>query len=169
MGKTDAEQLFYKNTNLAYYVLHKHYTLSAQDDDLKQEALLGLWKACMTFDSSKSRFSTYAVTCILNQLKLYFRKEAKQLQTISLSTTVGEEGLTIEDTLEDPCPSVDEKLIDLKSYIAGLTDEERKIIQLNIEGFTQQQIGDKMGKSQAWCSRMLRRLRQNYQEQEEQE
>lgn len=169
MKKTDAEQLFHKNINLAYYILHKHYTLSAQDEDLKQEALLGLWKACMTFDPSKAQFSTYAIRCILNQINMYYRKESNKPLTVSLNAPVGEDGLTMEDVLEDPCPSIDEGLIDLKTYLAGLTDEERKIIQLNVEGFTQQQIGDKMGKSQAWCSHMLRRLRQNYQEQEEQE
>lgn len=169
MKRTEAEQLFHKNIKLAYHVLHRNYPMFAQDEDMKQEALLGLWQACLTFNPRKAQFSTYAGCCILNQIRMAMRKDAKQPETVSLSTPLGEEGVTLEDMLEDPCPSIDEGLIDLRNYLAGLSEKERQIIQLNIQGLTQHQIGAKMGLSQTWCSRILKKLRQDYLKQEEQE
>lgn len=168
MKKTEAEKLFYRNTKLAYHVLHSNYPMFGQDEDMKQEALLGLWRACLTFNPDKGNFSTYAGCCILNQIRMAMRREAKQPDTVSLSTPLGEEGVTLEDMLEDPCPSIDEGLIDLKNYLGKLSEKELKIIQLNVKGLTQRQIGAEMGLSQTWCSRILKQLRQDYLEQEDQ-
>lgn len=165
--RNEAEQLFLENTALAYHILHKDFPTFAQSEDMKQEALLGLWRACISFDPSKGKFSTYAGCCILNAIRYALRGYQKQPETVSLNQPISEEGSTLEDLLEDPYPSVDEGLIDLVTFLKGLPERERKLIQCRLDGLTQNQISAEMGLSQTWCSRILKKMRQEYLKQEE--
>lgn len=167
--KKTAEALFEENIKLAYGLLWKYYPTFAEDEDMQQEALLGLWRACTTYDSDKSKFSTYAGSCILNQIRGVLRKTVKQPEMVSLSSPVGEDGATLEDLLEDPCLTIDEGLIDLKDYIAGLTELEHKILRMRLQGLTQRQISLELSMSQPWCNRILVNLRKNYLKQENRE
>lgn len=169
MKRTEAEQLFHKNIKLAHHVLHRNYPTFSQNEDIQQEALLGLWRACLTYDKNKGNFSTYAGQCILNQIRYAMRSFAKQPETVSLSHPVGEDGATLEDFIEDPCPGTDEGLVDLKLFLEGLTQRELKLIQLSAAGLTQEEIGKQLGRSRAWCCITLRRLQENYLKQEDQE
>lgn len=169
MARNEAEQLFLKNTKLAHHVLHKNYPTFSQDEDFHQEALLGLWRACLTYDKNKGHFSTYAGCCILNQIRHAMRSYVKQPETVSLSHPVGEGGATLEDLIEDPCPRTNEGLIDLKAFLAGLPERELKLIQLSSAGLTQEEIGKQLGRSRAWCCNTLKRLQQDYLKQEDQE
>ena len=160
MKQTEREALFYKNVGLAYFIVWKHYPTFAKDEDLKQEALLGLWQACLTYNKSKAQFSTYASSCILNKLRMWFRERNKHPETVSLSTpiVVGEEGLTLEDTIEDPVPSIDEDLIDLKNFLGSLRDRDQEIIKLKMQGLTQKQIAQELGMSRVNCAKRLSRI-----------
>ena len=169
MMRHKAEQLFHENTKLAYYLLHVYYPASSQDEDLHQEALLGLWNACVTYDRSRSQFSTYAGRCILNQIRMELRKRLRQPDTVSLNAPVVEDGLPLEELLEDPCPDTDEDWFALKLFFEGLNEEQRKIIQYRAEGLTQKQIAEKFGRSKAWVSRTLKRLQEIYLRQEDQD
>lgn len=170
MKRPEAEQLFYRNTRLAHYLLHVYYPASSQDEDLHQEALLGLWNACITYDRSKSQFSTYAGRCILNQIRQELRRRARQPDTVSLNSPVTEDdGVTLEDCLEDPCPDTYEDWFALKLFFEGLNEEQRKIIQYRTEGLTQQQIAANFGRSKVWVSRTLKRLQEIYLRQEDQD
>lgn len=169
MTRTEAEQLYHKNTRLAYYLLQVSYPTFAKDEDMRQEALLGLWKACITYDESKSKFTTYAGTCILNQVRMAMRGLAKQPDTVSLSTPIdGGEGLTLGDIIEDHNPRTDDGSIALSIFIAGLPEREQQLIQCKLDGLTQKQIAKKLGLSQVWVSRALSRLQQRYLKQEDQ-
>ena len=169
MKRTEAEQLFHNNIKLAHYVLHRNYPTFSQNEDMHQEALLGLWRACLTYDKNKGHFSTYAGQCILNQIRYVMRSLTKQPETVSLSHPVGDNGVTLEDLIEDPCPGTDEGLIDLRTFLEGLPQRELKLIQLSAAGLTQEEIGKQLGRSRAWCCRTLRRLQEDYLKQEDQE
>lgn len=165
----DPEQLFLKNIKLAHRVLRSSYPTFGQNEDMQQEALLGLWKACLSYDPSKGRFSTYAWYCILNQIRYALRAYKKQPDTVSLNQPTGKDGLTLADVLEDPSPGTSEALIDLKAFLAGLPERELKLIQLSAEGLTQAEIGKQLGRSRAWCCNTLKRLQQDYLKQEDQD
>ena len=170
MQRTEAERLFLKNRKLVHHALWSRYPTFAGDEDMQQEALVGLWKACLTYDKNKSKFSTYAISCILNQVRLAMRALAKQPETVSLSTVVGEDdSCTLEEILEDPYPRTSPDCIALKMYIEGLEERDRQVVQYALEGLTQKQIAKHLGMSQVWVSRTLKRLRQEYLEQEDQE
>lgn len=161
MTRNEQEQLFYKNLELAYFTLWKHYPTFAQDEDLKQEALLGLWQACLSYDQQKSMFSTYASHCIHNRLRVWFRERSKHPDTVSLNNLVSgyeEEGLTLEDTIEDPVPAIDEGYIDLKDFLASLSERDQKIVKLRMQGLTQKQIAQELGMTRVNCSMRLTRI-----------
>ena len=166
MARNEQEQLFYENIGLAYFILWKHYPTFAKDEDMKQEALLGLWKACMAYDKDKSQFSTYAGQCILNQVRMVLRKQSYEPDTVSLSTPVGgeDESLTLESLIEDPVPSIDEDYIDLKDFLRGLNKRDKKLIQLRLQGKTQNQIAQEMGLAQPYCSRLITKILVDYME-----
>ena len=167
MTRNEQEKLFHQWTEFAWFLLWRHFPQLALDEDIKQEALLGLWKACRTYDKDKSQFSTYAAQCILNQVRQVLRKRSYEPDIVSLSTPVGgyeEEGLTLENMLEDPVPSIDEGYIDLKDFLRGLNERDKKLIQLRLQGKTQKQIAQEMGLAQSYCSRLITKIWVDYTE-----
>lgn len=161
MKRTELEELFNENKELAYFTLWKHYPTFAKDEDLQQEALLGLWQACLSYDKSKSQFSTYAVSCMLNKIRVWIRDRSKHPDTVSLSTPIKgyeEEGMTLGDTIEDPVPSIDEGLIDLKSFIGSLQERDQRILKLKAQGLKQRQIAQELGMTRTNCAMRLSRI-----------
>ena len=161
MTRNEQEQLFQQHLDLVYFAMWKYYPTFAKDEDLKQEALMGLWQACLTYDESKSKFSTYAVSCMLNKMKVWLRDRSKHPDTVSLNSPVGgyeEEGLTLEDTIEDPVPAIDEGYIDLKDFLASLSERDQKIVKLRMQGLTQKQIAQELGMTRVNCSMRLTRI-----------
>lgn len=159
----EPEQLFEQNQRLAYSVIWKIAPNFANDEDLKQEALLGLWKACLTWDPKKSQFSTYSVRCIRNQIYMYFRKQSKLSREISLDTPIsGTEQITLADMLEDPIPSIRDEKLAVRDLLDGLSPREIELVQAKLDGKPQYEIGKLLGVSQSMCSRMLTKIRVRY-------
>lgn len=73
----ERERRILDNSKLIYHCLHKHHPTYAFDEDIIMEAYIGLIKAVDTYQEGKSAFSTYATTCILNQIKMHFRSNNK--------------------------------------------------------------------------------------------
>lgn len=166
MDQKKAEVLFEDNQKLVYAILNKYYPTFAQDEDMQQEGMFGLWKACLTYDPSGYKFSTYAGTCILNQVRMAMRQQAKQPSTISLNTpilgedkTVGELG----DLIEDPVPSIDVGYISWKEYFSKLKPTEQQIVNLKLQGYTFKQISQQLGMKQTTIQMKLYRIWIKYQ------
>ena len=163
MKRTELEQLFEESTRLAYSVLWKNYPEFAADEDLNQEALLGLWRACLTYDPKKAQFPTYAYACILNQVRMAMRHQAKQPPTVSLETSISEQdGVTLEDTLEELDPSLDDGFIDLKSFLRELSPRDQLLVQCRLEGLSQKQTAERLGLTRQYCNRLLTKIYVNY-------
>ena len=99
------EELFNENIGLAFSIVRRCYQNVYLDildnDDLKQLALLGLWKASETYDEKQGvLFKTYADKCIKNEINRYVFNHKKTVSTISLNTVLYD-NVTIEDTLSD--------------------------------------------------------------------
>lgn len=163
MKRTEPERLFEENIRMAYSVLWKHYPQHGNDEDMKQEALLGLWRACMTFDPAKSQFSTYATTCILNQIRMAIRSIVRQPQTVSLNTPLkSQENLTLSDTLEEIVSSVDDEYIELKDFLKGLSPRDQLLISCKLNGLSQKQTAEWLGITRPYCSQLLTRIYVDY-------
>lgn len=67
------------NKKLAYWFATRwHYKMPYEEfEDVAQLCFVGLIKAAKTFDDSKSKFATYASTCMRNELLMHMKKHAK--------------------------------------------------------------------------------------------
>lgn len=93
------EELFEKNTLMAYKIANKYRTnYNRYYEDIKQEALLGLWRACQTYNES-TKFSTYAYVCIKNTVNMYIRRFRKHEDRNISIYTITVDNLSIEDSL----------------------------------------------------------------------
>lgn len=135
---TARNELIEHNLRLVAYIVNKHYGDSREQEDLISIGTIGLIKAAETFDPDKAiSFSTYASTCIRNQIKMYFRKIKHKSNEVYMNEPIdtdknGNE-LTIADIFKDDICVDDE--VDLrinmeKLYraIDAVLDEREKLI-----------------------------------------
>jgi len=94
------DELFEKNISIAYKIANTYLINHSKEyEDIKQIALLGLWKDVLTFKDIDA-FSTYAYSVISNEINYYLRKNKKYIRNISIYTEIGE-NITIADVLKD--------------------------------------------------------------------
>lgn len=131
-------ELIEHNLRLVAYIVNKHYGDSKEQEDLISIGTIGLIKAAETFDPEKAiSFSTYASTCIRNQIKMYFRKMKHKSSEVYMNEPIdtdknGNE-LTIADIFKDDVCVDDE--VDLRinmeklyNYINTVLDERERLI-----------------------------------------
>ena len=76
MELTDEQrELCESNYGLIYSFLAKKCYRSYNFDEIEFHAINGYLKAVMTFDKKNTRFSTYAYTCMFNEVAMLGRKE----------------------------------------------------------------------------------------------
>ena len=127
------EELFLDNIKLAYKLSNTYFKNHKNDiEDIKQIALLGLWKAILKYDNKRT-FSTFAYAVMQNEINYYLRSERKQAKTISLETKIYDD-IRVEDTLEDFQNNTERIVIDsveleeIKNIvIKTLESKERKV------------------------------------------
>ena len=99
------EKLIRHNLRLVAHIVKKYYALPGDQEDLVSIGTIGLMKAVDTFDATrKARFSTYASRCIENEIRMQFRRERKNGQTVSLQEALeadGDSALTLADVIQD--------------------------------------------------------------------
>ena len=139
-------ELIEHNLRLVVFIVNKHYGESKEQEDLISIGTIGLIRAAETFDAEKAiSFSTYASTCIRNQIKMYFRKIRHKSSEVYMNEPIdtdknGNE-LTIADIFKDDVCVDDEvelrinmeKLYKLVGTV--LDDRERLIISKSIRSF----------------------------------
>jgi RNA polymerase sporulation-specific sigma factor len=129
----------------------------------------GLVKAARTFDPVKKvKIASYAAVCIKNQLLMFLRKEKSGRGTISMESYIStdKEGneLRLEDVVADKDPKamvsgLTDSLMDLKRAFHKLSARDKKLITMFFyEELTQKEIGIRLGLSQSYVSRLLKRI-----------
>lgn len=160
------EKLFLDNVKLVPFTLRKFFPALAYDEDLAQEGLLALWRACKAYDERfENTFSTFAVVCIRNGVLRALRHQ-KGPEILSLdgerSSQNGEGEFSLADLLEDPGARIEDGVICIQEFIQGLDGRDREIIGFQLEGLTQKQGSKRLGISQPQYCRRLKRLRAKY-------
>ena len=151
------EELYFKNEPLVYYVLNKKFPMNRLDDDFQQIARLGLWKACLRYDETKGKFSTYAVPAIENEIKMELRKMSRKPIETSLDALITDtSGLTISEICmgEQDVGFIDTIWVDKE-----LTDRQKRILSLLYDGMVQADIAREIGISQTMISREVAKIR----------
>lgn len=131
----------------------------------------GLCLAALNYDSTLSKFSTFAIHCMENKIRHERRKTFASMRsgiTISLDEPIRLEDSHKELTLQDivgTSLAVDEQFIYFK-FREYLTKNELCIIDLLVQGFGQEYIAGKLNMSQANVSRLLRNIRKKIRKEE---
>lgn len=168
-------RLIEHNLRLVAYIVRKHYADSGEQEELISIGTIGLIKAAETFDSTKSiNFSTYASTCVQNEIKMYFRKANQRKNEVYLSEPIdtdknGNE-ITIADIYRDKTDvyeDVNLKIESEKLYLLVNTvlDEREKMIICHryglstsdgkpVKPMTQREVAAALGISRSYVSRI---------------
>lgn len=170
------------NLRLVAHIVKKYYSGNNDYDDLISVGIVGLIKAINTFDFNKAkRLSSYAATCVQNEILMLFRNSRKSQQEISLNESVDTDkdgnNLVLMDVISVNDDIVDKLDIKLKSeklnqYIDEVLDKrEKTVITLRygiygVEEKTQREIADMLNISRSYVSRIetkaLRKLRKRF-------
>lgn len=155
-----ATALFNDNQGLAHYILRVRFPLLAHDDDARQEALLGLWRAAKTYKPEVGPFKTYAGICIKNAIRQYRRDEVPKWQGYSYLSEPANadpelEDITIGDELQEPRDYIADCIT--RADIGRLPDKQRRVMALRRYGMSQPEIARSTGLSQPHVSRLLAR------------
>lgn len=168
----EQRKLVEDNIKLAYeFVYRKGFTYGYEFEDAVQIALLGLIRAARTFKESKSKFSSYAFLAMQSQFNMEYRKIKRQKESgiinISLSEPITEnERLSVEGTVVERQDSIEgiETVITIKNAYEKLNDKEKQIIYMTFyakeEKANQKNIAKKLGVSQSFVSRTLKKFRE---------
>lgn len=132
------KELFETNIKFALKIASKYVNYACEMEDLKQEALLGLWNAAKTFKSGRAEFQTYAYRCITNSINQYLYKFKRIVPPISSQITYldSEDTLDLENMLSDEGASI-------YQIESGIFVEQ---VLFNIRGKTQKTIIEQIAK-----------------------
>lgn len=79
-------QKILENENLISYTINKYFPSKKNDEDIYQVGMIALWRAIVQTEAnpdSKTKFSTYAIKCIKNQIIKEIEKEQAQKRTLA--------------------------------------------------------------------------------------
>ena len=168
----EQRKLVEDNIRLTYEFVHrKGFTYGYEFEDAVQIALLGLIRAARTFKENKSKFSSYAFLAMQSQFNMEYRKIKRQKESgiinISLSEPIiKNEELYVEDIIVERQDSIEniETMIAIKNIYEKLNDKEKQVIDMVFyakeKEASQKNIAKKLGVSQSFVSRTLKKFRE---------
>ena len=144
--------------------LNGHFTFFS-DEDLCQEALIYLW---ISWKEKRldGKTDSYVLQGCYFHLKNYLRKTLDKVPMVSIDELAGDNDAAV--SREELLPNTDaQKLVDsvegdmLKGRIfeTGLTDRERMVVSLCLDGLTVREIGHRLGVSHVYIVKMKKCIR----------
>lgn len=170
------EKLIEHNLRLCLHVANKFRGNYRDDmDSLISCTMIGLMKSINTYDFSKTaNFSTYAITCMQNEILMMLRKMRKEnKKVLSLEDTIysenGKREVTLKDSLLDEKVNLEEdyeekELIEILHKKIGILSEKDQYLIcryygiLGYEACSQKQLAEELHTTQSYVSRMLREV-----------
>lgn len=162
--------LIERNLRLVAHIAKKFSVNPSEADDIISVGTIGLIKAIDSFNPEcGTRFATYAVRCLQNEILMYFRARKKYLSDTSINDIldIDKDGnpMTYMDILcveDDIAEKIDAKIRTeklAKCIEETLTPREKQIVFMRYAlGFskpmTQREIAEKLGISRSYVSRI---------------
>ena len=158
------EELYSTNEKLAYWMLARYYPAFQMDEDYQQVAKIGLWKACLGYkEGAQIKFSSYASRCILNEICNYFRDSGQMsrdgVSSLSLDVQINDDDTTLANSIPG---DKDVLFIDFNGFWESLTNREKKIVTMLIQGLTNREIGNNIGISNQRVSEIRLKAKQKF-------
>ncbi len=173
--ETKTEELLEEYKDLVKAKAGLYFMLGADKEDIVQEGMIGLYKAIQNYDDSKdASFKTFADLCISRQIitaiKAANRKKYSPLnKAVSLdknvsddsnSPTLGESLVSGSDTNPETIAILNEMVELLLAPDAKILSEfERKVLSLLINGEDYQSIAKSLGKTPKQIDNTIQRIR----------
>lgn len=163
------EKIFRAYNGLIKSSANKYFSVGLENDDLIQEAMIGLYKAIQGFDSQKKgNFTAFAKLCIKRQListiKAANRQKHKALNEGLWKDEISPEEISRSSDIVQVSP---ESLMVGKESIKELYDQineklsplESKVLFLHAQGLDYETIGKKLNISKKTIDNSLQRTR----------
>lgn len=163
------EQVVLNNVGMVGIVL-KSLNLNPIDEDLFSIGLIGAVKAVNTFNPDKGvKFSTYATPIIRNEILLTFRKK-RIIPAFSLDDPYdlgNGESIEFSEMIAGSRRFEEEAIVDmqLEKFFSILNEREKKIIALNMQDKTQNEIAKILRISQPQISRIIKSIYKKWRKQ----
>ena len=142
--------------------LNGHFTFF-DDKDLYQEALIHLWVSWKE-EHLDGKTESYILQGCFFYLKNYIRTALDRVALVSMETLIEDSDMTLAETLpleakDSPLDSLESELVMAQFSKAGLTDRERAIIDLTLDGLTTREIGERLGVSHVRIVKVKKNIR----------
>lgn len=176
LGDSKAENfLLQRYKNIVNMKANRFFLVGAEDDDMVQEGMIGLYKAIKSFDLDKNNsFKTFANLCIERQLITAIKSSNRQKhiplnQSFSLNNTAYEENddISVIDVLESNLAEDPLETITKKEYInfvenrinENLSSFEKQVLDRYIEGESYVDIAKNLNSQVKSVDNAIQRIR----------
>ena len=137
--------------------------IGLERDDYLQEGLLGFFKAVLTYQEEKARFSTYAGTCIENSLRSAYKTTARQ-KNIPLNTYLSLSGGERDVALTGSNPEDEiigrEQLLQVRESVKKLLSPlEYNVFALYLNGCSYGEIAVRQSITEKSVDNAIQRIR----------
>ena len=174
------DELSIRYENTIRSITRKLYIMGGDEEDLRQAAAVGLWKAALAYKSdSEAKFSTFANTCIRNNVHKEIEKANAQKNEFlnsyisfsapndtSLNADGSESNETVGDKISADMDDPAKKFMDedncnrlLENIRKELSPDTYKVFSLYLEGYDYITIANKLGKTPKQIDNALQRIR----------
>lgn len=174
-GDNDAmDYLLKKYRGMVRKEIRKLYLIGADEEDLTQEGMIGLFKAIRDYDTKRdTEFALFAHICIVRQLCSVVTASNRQKHT-PLNTYVSfytplekeEQQVTLQEVLAGRTDNPEQQMIDRervqeiwKRIDEVLSPMEKKVLNLYLEGYSYEIIGERLGKEKKSIDNAIQRIR----------
>lgn len=166
VNSVEVEQLLDEYKPLVTSIARRYFLVGAENEDLIQEGMIGLYKAIQTFDESKhASFKTFASLCVKSQIqsavKMANRNKNKVLNEVMLEDNEQQMYLVIS---KDPNP--EDRVINREDFLQtkseinkSLSLLEKQILKQYLLGKNYQQIADTLCLDKKSVDNGLNRIR----------
>lgn len=146
---------------LIHAQIHSLRCDGVEDEDLAQEALVGLLAAVRTYrPDGGASFTTYATTCIRNRLISVIRRQGARTQEVPL-----EEDADLSDSTGDPALQIQEQegldglLARLQSRLTAL---EYQVLLLRLSDCSYEEIATRLAVTKKAVDNAVQRIRRKF-------
>lgn len=155
------EALTKQFTPIITAISRSYFILGGDSDDLFQLGMIGFYEAIKSYDATKNvAFEKYAKVCIHNKI-LDAIKESGRKKHSPLNTAVGFDKVDAATTTDpEKIFLIREQLLSVYTAIDfKLSDYEKLVLNLYIDGFSYSEIAKRVGKSVKSVSNAVARIR----------
>ncbi|MBE7082154.1 MAG: sigma-70 family RNA polymerase sigma factor [Clostridiales bacterium] len=175
--------LLYKYKSLASKIARSYFLIGAESEDMLQEAMLGLYTACRTFVKGMSAFKSFATLCITRAVQSAVKSANRQKnKPLNDYLTLNNQGAVIFDANEDqdedlviyiPSNTLDpekallkeEEKQEINNMInENLSNKEKKVFQLYLQGLSYSEIAEKLGETTKSVDNAISRTKKKLEE-----